>query len=323
MDTRSALRSGTGGPAPRAPGWPRTGCRPPRPLVWWRQADGGQCSRGARDALLDLRRGTIGGMSGPDLVVCSCSACSCRSPSDSTEPSPASLCPSTAAGSVLLPREAGAASDPDSGARPQRASDGIRDHIENAQRHGGDADGTAGRSNHALAEGASAADPGCDGAGAAPFVPPPIPLPQSQPRDQVLRHAERRRSAVAHVHEPSVTTRGTPAAQARPSRAVTASSAAFSRTTLTRIVSLITVHVPRTGARSGSLIPPIAPHYAVEVWCLPSDQEVRERRGRAPDRGDAERRARSTSGIFAVGFTSSNSVARGRPPARRCSRRHR
>ena len=50
---------------------------------------------------------------------------------------------------------------------------------------------------------------------------------------------------------PPVTTRRTPAALARPSRAVTTSSAAFSRTTLTRIVSLITFMFPGQASSPG------------------------------------------------------------------------
>ena len=57
------------------------------------------------------------------------------------------------------------ASDPDSGPRLQRAGDGIRDQVEYPQRHRSDADGTARRSDHALADGGAAADPRCDGAG--------------------------------------------------------------------------------------------------------------------------------------------------------------
>ncbi len=97
------------------------------------------------------------------------------------------LSPASCGGRSTSGAGAGPASDPESRARPQRAGDGIRDQVENAQRHGADADRTSGRSNHALAGGASAADPGCDGAGAAPLVPPPVLLPKSQPLDQVLR----------------------------------------------------------------------------------------------------------------------------------------
>ena len=75
------------------------------------------------------------------------------------------------------------ASDPDSGPRLQRAGDGIRDQVEYPQRHRSDADGTARRSDHALADGGAAADPRCDGAGPGPPLPPPVPLPQTQPPD--------------------------------------------------------------------------------------------------------------------------------------------